>query len=270
MRKAPCQSLDLPSSRPARAATSFRIIRYDARAGRIFRMDRALGDGGFVTDKVDITDNFKALADFENIEAGWIDMQPGQAPSMVLVQRAADMLFPPCPSDNHKQGIRFLLKLANDCGGGQPPVREVSANSGAFLSGGRGGGGEVRRREGGASRPAAGDHARRPADAGQDRVRAAQVDQLSPQVQDRRVGAARRRLRVEAARGLGTPVASPSNLPAKPRRPTARLPPPARSVRRRLRRAAEPGGGFFFRLRLSDMVGAGGLILHPPRQPVCR
>jgi len=108
------------------------IVKYDARAGLLFRMDRVqASDGSFTSEPVEITDSFKALADFENIEVGWIDFSTGSAPSFVLVPRGK--MLPERPSANHKQGIRFLLKLAASCGGDKP-IREIAGTSKAFLS----------------------------------------------------------------------------------------------------------------------------------------
>jgi hypothetical protein len=108
------------------------IVKYDARAGLLFRMDRIqASDGSFSSEPVEITDIFKALADFENIEVGWIDFSTGSAPSFVLVPRGK--MLPERPSANHKQGIRFLLKLARECGGDKP-IREIAGTSKAFLS----------------------------------------------------------------------------------------------------------------------------------------
>jgi hypothetical protein len=47
------------------------IVKYDARAGRIFRVDRL----DRVNNPVDITRSFKAVIDLENIEVGWLDFQ---------------------------------------------------------------------------------------------------------------------------------------------------------------------------------------------------
>jgi len=108
------------------------IVKYDARAGLLFRVDRVQGsDGSFSSEPVEITDVFKALADFENVEVGWIDFSTGSAPSFVLVPRG--QMLPERPSANHKQGIRFLLKLARECGGDKP-IREIAGTSKAFLS----------------------------------------------------------------------------------------------------------------------------------------
>ena len=109
------------------------IVQYDARAGRLFRTDRAQDtDGSWTSVKEDITNSFKAVCDFENLETGWIDYATGGAPSFVLVPRG--QLLPPKPNDNHKHGVRFMLKLSKDCGGDRP-VRELSGNSRAFLTG---------------------------------------------------------------------------------------------------------------------------------------
>ncbi|MET4086454.1 hypothetical protein CT676_40615 [Bradyrhizobium sp. MOS001] len=108
------------------------IVKYDARAGRIFRVDRVDNGGGYKNDAVDITPIFKALADFENLEVGWINFQPGSAPDFKLVPIGTE--FPDRPSAVHKQGVRFMLKLPKDCCGDKP-IREIAGNSVAFLSG---------------------------------------------------------------------------------------------------------------------------------------
>jgi hypothetical protein len=42
--------------------------------------------------------------------------------------------LPDRPSPNHKNGIRFMLKLSKECAGDKP-IREVAGTSKAFLSG---------------------------------------------------------------------------------------------------------------------------------------
>ena len=44
-------------------------MKYDARAGRMFRIDRIENNGNFANEAVDITQSFKAIVDFENIES---------------------------------------------------------------------------------------------------------------------------------------------------------------------------------------------------------
>ena len=108
------------------------ILKFDARAGRLFRVDRENTGDGFANEPVDITSSFKAIVDFENIEVGWIDFVAGSAPDFKLVKMGETL--PPRPSDRHKNGVRFILKLAKNCGGDKP-IREMAGTSKAFLSG---------------------------------------------------------------------------------------------------------------------------------------
>jgi hypothetical protein len=95
-------------------------------------MDRTDTGNGFANDAVDITASFKAIVDFENIEVGWIDFPAGAAPNFALVPMGNQL--PDRPSPRHKNGVRFVLKLAKDCGGAKP-IREIAGTSKAFLSG---------------------------------------------------------------------------------------------------------------------------------------
>lgn len=108
------------------------IIKYDARAGRIFRVDRVDVGGQFSSEPVDITRNFKAIVDLENVEVGWINFATGGAPDFKLVPMG--QMLPARPSDQHKNGIRLMLKLGKECGGNKP-IREIAGTSKAFLSG---------------------------------------------------------------------------------------------------------------------------------------
>ncbi len=114
------------------------ICKYDARSGRLFRMERVNTGNGFVSEQVDITSTFKAVVDFENMSVGWIDFPLGSAPSFVLVPffdfLAGKIALPQQPSTKHKNGLRFTMKLGKDCGG-ERPVREMAGTAKAFLSG---------------------------------------------------------------------------------------------------------------------------------------
>jgi hypothetical protein len=120
------------STQPSSGGDFTPILKYDARAGRFTRVDRVNDGNGFVNDDVDITQGIKFIADFENVEVGWLAFTPGAAPSFVLVPIGSQL--PPQPSENHKNGLRFMLKLSKECGG-EVPIREIAGNSKAFLSG---------------------------------------------------------------------------------------------------------------------------------------
>ncbi|PSO16784.1 hypothetical protein C7G41_36270 [Bradyrhizobium sp. MOS002] len=109
------------------------IVKYDARAGRFYRLDRVDTGNGFESKPVDITANFKAILDLENVETGWFDFLPGSPPDFKLVPIGKEL--PDKPSAKHKNGIRLMLKLSKDCAGGSPLVRELAGTSKAFLSG---------------------------------------------------------------------------------------------------------------------------------------
>jgi hypothetical protein len=102
------------------------IIKFDARAGRMFRIDR---DDGVNTPE-DITHNFMAVFDFENIEVGWIDFQTGGAPAFTLAPFGTTP--PPFPGGSAKPGVRVMLRLAKDCGN---DVRELATTAKAALRG---------------------------------------------------------------------------------------------------------------------------------------
>lgn len=102
------------------------IVKYDARAGRISRRDYVNNE--YVT--VDISRSFKAVVDLENIEVGFINFNTGTAPDFCVVKHGDKMPTP--PTSDHKPGVRFLLKLAKDCGG---DIRELASTAKACLRG---------------------------------------------------------------------------------------------------------------------------------------
>jgi hypothetical protein len=108
------------------------FVKYDARAGRFFRNDRTQdSSGSYTSTPVDITNKFKAVFDFENVEVGYISFAAGSAPQHLLVPLGDPM--PQKPADGKwKQGVRVMIKLGNDCGGS---VREITSNATAFLRG---------------------------------------------------------------------------------------------------------------------------------------
>lgn len=106
------------------------VVKYDARSGRMFRVDRIDTGSGFADEQVDITRTFRALFDLENVETGWILFAAGVQPHFALVPIGTPL--PARPTPDHKNGIRFMVKLARDCGG---DVREMAGTSKVFMSG---------------------------------------------------------------------------------------------------------------------------------------
>jgi hypothetical protein len=102
------------------------IVKFDCRAGRMFRRDRVNGE----TEQVDITKDFKGVFDFENIEVGTINFDTGTAPDFCLVQYGNPV--PPPPTEKHRPGCRVLIKLGKDSGG---DLRELASTAKAFLQG---------------------------------------------------------------------------------------------------------------------------------------
>jgi hypothetical protein len=107
-------------------------INYDARAGRMFRVDRVDVGGQFSNEKIDITKNFKAQIDLENVETGWMDFGTGAAPVMALVP--IGNALPPKPTPGSKNGVRVMLKLGKDIAGDKP-IREITSSAKAYLAG---------------------------------------------------------------------------------------------------------------------------------------
>jgi hypothetical protein len=110
------------------------IMRYDARSGRMFRDDRKQdGSGAWMKESADMTNSFKAVFDFENIEVGYIMFPPGAAPDFRMVKIGDP--FPQRPSDNHHQGFRIKIKLAPDTAGDGDAIREIAGTSAALRMG---------------------------------------------------------------------------------------------------------------------------------------
>lgn len=100
------------------------VLKFDARAGRFFRVDRADGQNN----PVDVTQGFKAVMDFENIEVGYINFPAGAAPEFRMVPIGSAM--PENPGGKFRQGIRMMLKLGKDSGG---DIREIATTAKAVL-----------------------------------------------------------------------------------------------------------------------------------------
>lgn len=103
-------------------------INYDAKAGRMFRVDRVQqSDGTWATDKVEITNTVQMVMDLANIRVGWINYTT-QGPVRRLVTLGKEPI-PARPDDKNadgkpafKQGFEVNLLLDKASGGGAPRV----------------------------------------------------------------------------------------------------------------------------------------------------
>lgn len=107
------------------------ILKYDARAGRLFRVDRSQNAAGqYDSEAVEITPVFQAVFDMANIELGWLSFPQNAAPSIVVAPYGQPL--PARPDVNHKSGFRVNLLLGKTCGG---DVREMASNAQASIAG---------------------------------------------------------------------------------------------------------------------------------------
>jgi hypothetical protein len=106
------------------------IIKYDARAGRVFRVDRTQSDGSWDTNTVEITPVFQAVMDLEHIELGWLYFPTNGAPDIQVAPFGKPL--PEKPSSNHRPGFRVHMKLGKQAGG---DLREMAANAKVSIDG---------------------------------------------------------------------------------------------------------------------------------------
>jgi hypothetical protein len=105
------------------------VVKYDARAGRVFRIDRHQDSAGnWSSDDVDITSTFQGAFDLGAIEVGWVYFVAGQGPSWALVPLGQPL--PARPSETHKQCFRLKVKLGKACGG---DVREFASQAKSVI-----------------------------------------------------------------------------------------------------------------------------------------
>lgn len=112
-------------------------INYDAKAGRMFRVDRSQGgDGTWATNKVEITNVAQIVMDLANIRVGWINYT-SQGPVRKLVVLGKEPI-PARPDDKDsqgkpafKQGFEVDILLNKDAGGG--PLRIFGSAAGCVI-----------------------------------------------------------------------------------------------------------------------------------------
>jgi hypothetical protein len=108
-----------------------RAVKFDARAGRFFRIDRREDTGE--QEAVDITDAFEGVFDLAHAEAGWAHFQPGLAPDFAMAPVGDSM--PAQPSKNHRPAVRLRLMLSSKCAGGTDRLREIVLTAKSAIRG---------------------------------------------------------------------------------------------------------------------------------------
>lgn len=112
-------------------------VKYDAKAGRLFRVDRVQNpDGTYSSETHEITSVAQMVMDLANIRVGWINYTT-QGPIRKLVVLGKEPI-PPRPDDKNsdgkpafKQGFEVDLMLNKDSGGG--PVRVLGSGAACVI-----------------------------------------------------------------------------------------------------------------------------------------
>lgn len=115
------------------------FVKYDAKAGRLFRADRIQQpDGTFASDTVEITQTAQFVADLANIRVGWINYT-SQGPIRRLVVLGKEAI-PPRPDDKNsdgkpafKQGFELDILLNNEANGGNKAPRVLGSAAGCVI-----------------------------------------------------------------------------------------------------------------------------------------
>jgi hypothetical protein len=115
------------------------FIKYDAKAGRLFRADRnQLSDGSYASESVEITNAAQFIMDLANIRVGWINYT-SQGPIRRLVILGKEPI-PPRPDDKgadgkpaFKQGFEVDVVLNKETNGGNIAARVLGSAAGCVI-----------------------------------------------------------------------------------------------------------------------------------------
>lgn len=115
------------------------FVKYDAKAGRLFRADRhQQSDGTYASETTEITDAAQMVMDLANIRVGWIHYS-SQGPVRRLVVLGKEAI-PPRPEDKgadgrpvFKQGFEVDLLLNKEANGGNAAPRVLGSAAGCVI-----------------------------------------------------------------------------------------------------------------------------------------
>lgn len=111
------------------------VCKYNAKAGRMYRVDRTESGGTFSNEEIEITNGFQAVFDMDSIEVGFAKFVRGSAPEWRMVKLGQP--WPDCPPDVGTDGKRLFkktfrldIKLGASVGG---DVREFASSAGCVI-----------------------------------------------------------------------------------------------------------------------------------------
>jgi hypothetical protein len=115
------------------------FLKYDSKAGRLFRIDRVLQcDGKYASVPVEITNTAQLVVDLANIRVGWLSYT-SQGPIRRLAVFGKEPM-PARPEDkgadgkpSFKQGFEIDLVLNAGANGGNPSSRVLSSTAGCVI-----------------------------------------------------------------------------------------------------------------------------------------
>ena len=104
-------------------------LKYDARVGTVYLQDRVYENGRWENEQRDVTKEFRAAFDMQNLQRGRINFPKGAPPQMHLVPIGQDP--GDAPDDDYKEGLRVLVKMDASLGG---DVRELMSTAVALWN----------------------------------------------------------------------------------------------------------------------------------------
>jgi hypothetical protein len=112
------------------------ILKYDGKAGRVFRVDRSNDSGSWDSVTTEIPQSqFQAIFDLEHIETGWLSFPTGGAPD--IRTHGVGVPLGEKPGDKYRPGFRIYLKLGKSISapGVEADIREMAANARVSIEG---------------------------------------------------------------------------------------------------------------------------------------
>jgi hypothetical protein len=101
------------------------LAKFDGRTGSMFLENRVYSEGEWTKQQVDVTTTFQGVFDLPGMWKGWVRFPRSAAPELAMVPVNEEYPEEP-PGDDFKEGIRVLVALGPELGGG---IRELMSTS---------------------------------------------------------------------------------------------------------------------------------------------